>query len=120
MPAIRCKHCGGARYSLNGKMRGKQRYLCLDCRRTFTVAVPDVAGEVKKTLAVVLYGTGKASFRYLSRLLNVCPATIMNWVKRYAGSVPEPEVSADLRHIELDEMWHFWKQKKQAVAPQGC
>jgi hypothetical protein len=43
----------------------------------------------------------------LGRLFNICPATAMNWVKRYANAVAEPEVSADLRHIKTDEMRHF-------------
>jgi hypothetical protein len=67
---------------------------------------------VEKRLAVLLYGTGKASFRYLGKLFNICPATAMNWVKRYTQGLAEPEVPADLRHIEIDEMWHFLGSKK--------
>ncbi len=69
----------------------------------------------EKKLAVLLYGTGKASFRYLGKLLNVCPATAMNWVKAYTEKLAEPEVSVECQHIELDEMWHFLGSKKTRV-----
>lgn len=112
MEAICCRHCGSTEVRRDGKMRGEQRYWCRGCRRTFTLKRRNDDRAVEKALAVLLYGTGKASFRYQAKLFNICPATAMNWVKRYASAVQEPEVSADLRHIEIDEMWHFLESKK--------
>jgi transposase-like protein len=112
MEAISCKHCGSAEVRRDGKMRGKQRYSCRGCQRTFTLKRRNEDRAVEKALAVLLYGTGKASFRYLARLFNICPATAMNWVRRYVNAVEEPEMSAELRHVEIDEMWHFLDSKK--------
>ncbi len=39
--------------------------------------------EATKLLAIILYGSGKSSYRYLEKLFNVCPATIMNWIKSF-------------------------------------
>jgi transposase-like protein len=111
MVEVRCKYCGGDNFRLNGKMKGKQRYYCRVCERTFTVSQGD-KHTVEKKLVIVLYGTGKASFRYLGKLVGKCPATIMNWVRDYGEMLAEPVVSPACQDIEIDEMWHFLGSKK--------
>lgn len=108
-----CKHCGSENYVKNGMMQGKQRYLCKSCKRTYTIATKNQGRALEKQLAVILYGSGKASFRFLGRLFQVCPATIMNWIKAYTAKIEEPVVADDLEEIEIDEMWHFLFEKKE-------
>jgi hypothetical protein len=35
----------------------------------------------------------------------------MNWIKEYADNVEMPEISSDIREVELDEMLHFIDKK---------
>ena len=112
-----CKRCGSGKFVCNGRTRGKQRYLCKDCRYNFVEnderAKTSEVDIVKRSLAVLLYSMCKASYNFLGRkLFKVSPTTIMNWVKKYADSVELPELSGDIKEIEFDEMWHFIKSKK--------
>ena len=112
-----CKRCGSGKFVYNGRTRGKQRYLCKDCRYNFVEnderAKTSEVDIAKRSLAVLLYSMCKASYNFLGRkLFKVSPTTIMNWVKKYADSVELPEFSGDIKEIEFDEMWYFMKSKK--------
>jgi transposase len=112
MEKIECKHCGSGKTCKNGHRKGKQLYYCRGCGKSFFKPLEKIDQEPKKRLAVVLYGTGKASYRYLAKLFGVCPATILKWVKKYAEQVAMPEISKDVTEIEIDELWHFLHSKK--------
>jgi hypothetical protein len=66
-------------------------------------------------LAVLLYSFGKASFRWLGKLLNVSAVSTYKWVRQAAESLPEPEVREEIQEMELDELWHFLHAKKTSV-----
>jgi transposase-like protein len=117
MEKIICKHCGSEQTSKNGLRKGKQLYKCRGCGKNFFKPLEDK--ESRKQLAVVLYGTGKASYRYLAKLFGVCPATILKWVKKYAQQIEMPEISKDLTEIEIDELWHFLHSKKTSYGLSG-
>lgn len=109
---IECKHCGGMKYRKNGVDKGNQSYFCKDCVRRFSIPKSKKGYEAQKLLAIILYGSGKASYRYLAKLFNVCPATIMNWIKSFAEKIDVSEPSCHITEIEIDEMWHFIESKK--------
>ena len=110
--SVSCKHCGSESYSKNGYRNGRQFYKCKDCGRCFLPEQCSKRSEAQKTLAVILYGSGKSSYRYLAKLFNVCPATIMNWIKAYADKIDITAVPNTIKEIEIDEMWHFIDLKK--------
>jgi hypothetical protein len=66
-------------------------------------------------LAVLLYSFGKASFRWLGKLLDVSAVSAYKWVRQAAEALPEPEVREEIREMELDELWHFLHAKKTSV-----
>ena len=45
-----CPHCSSELISKNGKYNGKQRYICKDCRRTFTDFTNSAVYRSKKSL----------------------------------------------------------------------
>lgn len=112
---VKCRHCEGENYVKNGLRGRHQLYQCKDCKRCFTVTEIKKGYEAQKLLALILYGSGKASYRYLAKLFCVCPATIMNWIKSFSENIELLEPSCEIKEIELDEMWHFIDSKKQAV-----
>ena len=67
---------------------------------------------IKKALCVILYSLGKASFGFLAKLFGVSRSLTYRWVKSEAESLPEPEISNEIKEIEFDEMWHFIQSKK--------
>jgi hypothetical protein len=71
--------------------------------------------ERTKALAVLLYSFGKASFRWLQKLLDVSAVSPYKWVRRAAEALPEPEVREEIREMALDELWHFLHAKKTSV-----
>ena len=63
-----------------------------------------------KALAVLLYGMGGMGFSAIGRLLGVSDVAVLKWVRAEAAALPEPEVSAAVVTVEVDEMWHFLKK----------
>ena len=45
-----CPHCSSKLISKNGKYNGKQRYICKDCKRTFTDFTNSAVYRSKKSL----------------------------------------------------------------------
>lgn len=116
--SVICKKRKSEKTVFNGKVRGKQRYLCKDCKYNFVrkdLRNRNSEEEIaKRSLAVLLYSMCKASYNFLgTKLFKVSPTTIMNWIKKYADSVEIPEISGDIREVEFDDMWHFINSKKR-------
>jgi transposase len=109
---LKCRHCGSVEYRKNGIDKGNQSYFCKDCHRRFSIPKSKKGYEASKLLAIILYGSGKASYRYLSKLFNVCPATVMNWIKSFSERINVSKLNASITELEIDEMWHFIESKK--------
>jgi transposase-like protein len=112
---LSCKKCGGASFVKNGFVRGLQRYRCRSCGFNFTATRNRGRSEATKALAVLLYSFGKASYRWLGKLLGVSGVGAYKWVRQAAEELPEPEIREEIREMELDELWHFLQAKKTSV-----
>ena len=110
-----CKRCGSIAFVKNGIVRGLQRYRCRDCGYNFTASPKRGRSPATKALAVLLYSLGKASFRWLGKLLSVSDVSVYRWVRQAAEELPEPQVREEIREMELDELWHFLQAKKTSV-----
>ena len=109
---IMCKKCGFSDCILNGKVRGVQRYHCKSCNCNFIIG--DKREKCKpeaKALAVLLYGSGNASYGMIAKLFKMSRAGVLYWIRSIAKALPEPIVSDDVTEIQLDEMWHFIQKK---------
>jgi transposase len=111
---IECKRCQSQKTVKNGKSREVQRYKCKECGYNFVNQDARTSPEIaaKKSLCVLLYGLGKASFNMLGKIFGHSPALIYRWVRKDMESTPDPEVPGDIKEMEFDEMWHFVGQKK--------
>jgi transposase-like protein len=109
---IRCKFCNDKNCIKNGLTRNKQRYKCKKCNKSHTIGDDRIkARECEKSLALILYSTGKASYRFIARLLNINATTVYNWIKSKAKKYKEKEITNNCTQIEIDEMWHFIQKK---------
>ncbi len=109
---MNCKKCDSVQYVKNGVVRSKQRYKCLSCGCSYTEG--DRRGKIRpeaKSLAVLLYGSGKASYGMIARLFNVSRPTVLYWIKSIGSQLPEPDIDNSVDEVIVDEMWHFIKKK---------
>jgi transposase len=107
-----CKKCGGGRHVKAGFIKGEQRYLCKDCGCKFVPTRHRGKPERDKLLAVWLYMHG-LSFRAIAKLLRVSVKAVFDWTKAYAKeNYVKPEPRGEAVIVELDEMWHYLRSKK--------
>ena len=107
---MKCKRCGSTKINKNGKRDGVQCYLCKNCKHQF-ISEHGRHTEWEVKMAVSLYSVG-LSFRTIAALFCVHNSTIYRWVRDYAKAhyqkgTPQGEIV-----VELDEMYHFIKSKK--------
>ncbi|MGB3613954.1 MAG: hypothetical protein WBA10_09185 [Elainellaceae cyanobacterium] len=98
---------------------GHQRYLCKSCGCNFTDTPPRGKPPAMKALAILLYSMGNMSFNGIGKLLGVCDVSVLNWVRKEAASLPEPEIAEDVRVVTLDEMHHFLQKKSKNCGSGG-
>ena len=120
---MKCKRCKSEKISKNGRRKGKQCYLCCECRHQFTSESGRHTPQ-EENIAVLLYCLG-LSFTAIAQVLFVHPSTILRWVRKYAQENCEKSIPQGEIIVELDEMWHFVHAKKTkygfgrlTVAPQ--
>lgn len=115
----RCPHCGEAHTVANGRSRGRQRWLCRACQRTFgaTTGTP-LAGlhtplaEIVQALRIVLR---RGSLRAAEEITGHKYETIGEWLRRAAAHAEA--LTAVLVHdlhlseVEVDEFWSFVRRK---------
>jgi transposase-like protein len=110
-----CPHCEGASVRKNGKNRGKQRWHCRECGKSFgeTFGTPmfglhTPVEEVARTLLIVMR---RGSLRAAEEISGHKHETIGEWLRR-AGAHAEALTEVLVRDLELDEVevdafWSF-------------
>lgn len=108
----KCPKCDHDHIVKNGHVKGTQRWKCRGCGYEWTRTTPRGVHPAAKALAVLLYSTGKSSYRMIARLMNVSSVAVYKWIRNTAEQIPVPQVEANLQELEFDEMWHFIQSKK--------
>ncbi len=87
---MKCPRCCSTRTSKNGRKKGKQNHICLDCGRQFIDVYSPQSGypEATKQECLKLYRNGMG-YRAIARATGVNHATISLWVKRLSQQFPE-------------------------------
>ena len=114
MQEIICKKCGSSYCVKSGYIRDNQRYKCKDCGYNFKLG--DNRGKIKpeaKALAMLMYGSGKASYGMIARLFNVSRPAVLYWIRSIGSKFPEPVVDTEIEEVSIDEMWHFINKKNK-------
>ena len=76
---IRCSYCESENYKKNGSYKQIQRYLCKECKRTFSDIPPKHSFQTKlKAVKMYLRGAG---LRKIGGFFGVTHRTIGNWIK---------------------------------------
>jgi transposase-like protein len=116
---MQCPECGSNHIRKNGKMRGKQNHICVDCHRQFINVYTALKGYSDETKAQCLkmYVNGMG-FRGIERVTGVHHTTVINWVRQVGEQLPDayqPETTPQVG--ELDELETFVGSKKKKT---GC
>ena len=111
---MQCPECKSAHINKNGKNKGKQNYICVDCLWQFLDCYKTYRGysnEFKREcLKMYVNGMG---LRAIGRVKRVSHVAVMNWVEEVGELLPdayEPEINPQVG--ELDELETFVGCKK--------
>jgi transposase-like protein len=113
-----CVHCQSAHVVKNGHKDSRQRYRCLDCKRTFgpTYGTPlyglhNSAEEIARTLLVVMR---RGSLSAAEEITGHKYETIGVWLRRaaeHAEAITQALVhDLALSEVEVDAFWSFVKK----------
>ena len=107
-----CKKCGSTHVVKAGKINGNQRYKCKDCDCQFQPNRRKGKAESTKRLAVLLYLCG-LSMRTIAKIVKTDVHAVYRWIRKFAEeNYEKPKPKSEAVIVELDEMWHFIKDKK--------
>ncbi len=120
-----CPRCGASETVRNGTRRGKQRWVCRSCRRTFGVttgtAVAGLRTDVAEIAHALLVVLRRGSLRAAEEMTGHKYETISGWVRRagaHAAALTEVLVhDLQLSEVEIDEFWSFVRAKGGAMPP---
>jgi transposase-like protein len=109
----KCKKCQSNSYVKAGFVNGEQRYKCRECGCQFVPTREKGMSGDKKLTIICLYING-LSFRAIGKILKVHHSAVHRFIKKFAienYEKPTPIDSSEIA-LELDEMWHYTKDKK--------
>ncbi|MEE6162431.1 IS1 family transposase [Cylindrospermopsis raciborskii] len=114
---MHCPNCGSSKIRKNGKRRGKQNHICVDCGRQFidVYSPPKGYSEEVKQSCLRSYFNGMG-FRAIERDKGVHHTTIIYWLKQIGSILPDaPPVEETPLVGELDELETFVGSKKNKI-----
>jgi insertion element IS1 protein InsB len=107
-----CPQCQGERLVKNGSAAGKPKKRCKQWGFQFTRTTPRGKPLATKIKAVLWYLRGLSMPR-LAFLLRVSPQAVLAWIRDLAtASYEKPEPTGRTIVLQLDEMWHYLKNKR--------
>ncbi len=111
-----CPRCQSTTIVKNGFVDEKQRYKCKHCEYQFTSITPRGHPPEHKKLTVLLYCHG-ISMNAISKLFDVSKTAVLKWIRNFAKKqASKPTLSPGTPIVlELDEMWHYIKNKKNKL-----
>jgi transposase-like protein len=84
IPTLECRHCASSNTIRHGYTRkGKQRYRCRTCARSFVHDPGSVAYDTTRKEEILrAYHEQRTSLRGLSRIFGVSRNTVTRWLKK--------------------------------------
>jgi transposase-like protein len=111
---MQCPECQSTHVRKNGKKKGKQNHICVNCGRQFIDRYdePGYSDEFKREcLKMYLNGMG---FRGIERVKGVHHTTVITWVKQVGELLPDAYPPKSMPQVsEFDELQTFVGSKKK-------
>jgi insertion element IS1 protein InsB len=107
-----CPQCQGERLVKNGSAAGKPKKRCKQCGYQFTRTTPRGKPLATEINAVLWYLSGMSMHR-IAFLLRVSTQAVLTWIRDLATDYYEkPEPTGRTIVLQLDEIWHYLKNKR--------
>ena len=116
---MECPECKSNHINKNGHKKGKQNYICVECKRQFIDCYESERGYDRsvKQECLTMYVNGMG-FRAIERVKGVHNTTVMDWVKKVGTRLPDYYNPEQIPSVgELDELETFVGSKK---TKSGC
>jgi transposase-like protein len=85
-----CPYCESGQVIRHGTARGKQRYRCQSCTRTFRENPGSRAYSPERKREILAAYHERSSLRGLRRIFGVSRTTVTAWLKEEAEALPPP------------------------------
>jgi transposase-like protein len=113
-----CPKCSKKASCKDGIVKGRQRYLCRDCKHRYTVERRSGTGsKVVKRQALELYLEG-LGFRSIGRVLKFSHVSALNWIREFGEQLDSIKKDGPVQVMEMDEM-HSYIGSKKTIAGYG-
>ena len=112
---MECPECQSTHIRKNGKRRGKQNHICVNCGRQFVENPQQQRGysDAIRRECLKMY-VNKSPFRAIERVKGVHHTTVISWVKAVGEHLPDAYEAERMPAVgELDELQTFVGAKKQ-------
>ncbi|MEL7053885.1 MAG: IS1 family transposase [Cyanobacteria bacterium J06588_5] len=111
---MQCPECQSTHIRKNGKKKGKQNHICVDCGRQFIDQYDEVGySDEFKRECLKMYVNGMG-FRAIERVKGVHHTTVITWVKQVGELLPDAYEPERIPQVgELDELQTFVGSKKK-------
>ncbi|MGL4880262.1 MAG: IS1 family transposase [Waterburya sp.] len=114
---MQCPECKSTHINKNGKKRGKQNYICVDCQRQFIDDYQESQGysDNIRHECLTMYVNGMG-LRAIGRVKKIHHTTILNWLKQVGELLPDAYAPETIPQVgELDELETFIGCKKNKI-----
>ncbi|WP_339040889.1 hypothetical protein [Candidatus Lariskella endosymbiont of Hedychridium roseum] len=115
---LSCKHCGSIGSTKNGYIKGRQRYKCPECKKSYKSGDMRVKYSLNKKMKVVSMYLEGVGIRSIERLEKVSSSLIIKWIRKFSkllkqrlNDVTIPEDAKQISIIELDELFSYCQKK---------
>ncbi len=113
-----CKHCGSNKRVNNGHVRGKQRYKCKDCGKTYREGDLREKYTNEQRLRVLKWYLEGVGIMSIERMEGVSNPLIIKWIRKFSkiirqklNETPIPKDIKDIQILELDELFSYCQKK---------
>ena len=125
---INCKCCGDIKLIKNGLSKErKQRYKCKACGSIFCEGDERIKYGLNKKLKVISMYLEGVGIRSIERLEGVSNPLIIYWIRHFAELIRKeirlaqvPEKLEDIKILEMDELFTYFKKRKTRLCLACC
>ena len=114
----RCKHCGSEDRVKNGNVKGKQRWKCKSCLKSYREGDLRERYTNEQRLRVIKWYLEGAGIMSIERMEAVPNPLIIKWIRKFSkilrsrlNEVEIPEDARKIQILELDELFSYCQKK---------
>jgi transposase-like protein len=119
---VECKHCGSENFVKDGFVKGKQRYCCKECKRTFRSGDGREKYSIEQKIKAIKLYTDGVGMRSIERSEGVSVSLLIHWIRSFGSMIKEkisqttiPNDVKAIAILEADELFTFYQKKHKKL-----